>query len=154
MTISSRNEMSNVLKVTGNRTTYKPVELTDRSVFDDARHFYTVDELAEKYSVTKATLLDKHGEAFRAGKDAQMRKPRMILAQLFDELLDKPTLTEPTILEVNGVQKVFMPDLAGIRGLLEFHAKKYEGMGTKVIVEGQAVKYDAVASVPQIIEKP
>lgn len=144
MTISSRDGLSTALKVGGNRTTYQPLDMSDASVFDMARHWYTLDEIAATFNVSNNTVLDKHGDAFRSGKDNAMRKPRMLLDKIFEDFSD------PDI----NFARADCPTQHLLKAI-ELHGKKYEGLGQKTIVEHQnAGAYDKVESKPEIIERP
>lgn len=139
--------LSTSLKVTGNRTTYEPLELSDASVYDMARHWYTMDEIAERFSVTKQTLIDKHFDAFQRGKAEGFNKPRMLLNKILTDFLGEDG--EP----VNFAR----PDVPvhNLLKAIELHAKKYEGLGSKqTIVHEGKVSYDGVETKPVIIDKP
>lgn len=142
MSISSR---SNELKVTGNRTTYQPVVLSDASVFDMATHWYTLDEIADRFNVSKNTILEHHHQAFLDGKDQGMRKPRMLLDKILSDFAGE---------DINFAR----PDVPthNLLKAIEVHARKYEGYGQKTVVEhtGNAGTYDGVESKPIIIERP
>lgn len=145
MSISSREGLSTETKVTGNRTTYQPLAMSDASVHDMARHWYTLEEIAARFNVAENTVLSKHGEAFRAGKADGMQKPRMLLDNILKGFMELTPveLTRPDVPTHNLLKAI------------ELHAKKYEGLGSKqtVVHEGR-VGYDAVESKPVIIEKP
>jgi len=144
MSISSREGLSLETKVAPN-SKYKPLQMTDESVFDMARHWYTLEEIAERFSVAENTVLTHHGAAFREGKAQAKSLPRMLLSNIlkgFSELTPVE-LTRPDVPTHNLLKAI------------ELHAKKYEGLGAKttVVHEGK-VGYDAVESQPLIIEKP
>jgi hypothetical protein len=126
-------------------TNYKPKKMTDESVYDLARHYYTFDEICVYFSISSATLEALHGEAFREGKQNAMQKPRMLLNQILQDFANLPEGSFARAdIPVNNLLKA-----------IELHAKKYEGMGTKqTIVHEGIAKYDAVESVPIILEKP
>lgn len=125
-------------------TKYKPLEMTDDSVYEDARHFYTAEQIAERYNVTKKTLLDLHGDAFRAGKDSNERKPRMLINKIIDDFSDP---------EINFA-RVDVPTGTLLK-TLELRARLYDGLGTRTEVHHTGnVSYDAVESAPEIIERP
>ena len=126
-------------------TKYRPKEMTDSSVMDMARHYYTLAEIAEYFNVTGQTVLNLHGDAFREGKENAMRKPRMMLDRIISDFMALPegTLARGDI-PVNNLLKA-----------IELHAKKYEGLGSKqTIVHEGNLAYDKVESKPQIIERP
>lgn len=113
-------DYSTTVKVTGNRTTYKPKEMSDESVYDLARHYYTMEEICNYFKVTPQTLDSKHGEAFREGKQNAMQKPRIMLDRIISDFMNLPegVLARGDI-PVNNLLKA-----------IELHAKKYEGMGS------------------------
>ena len=119
--------------------------MTDDSVFDLARHYYTFEEICEYFKVTSQTLEEHHGEAFRDGKNNAMQKPRMLLNQILQDFSNLPegSFARGDI-PVNNLLKA-----------IELHAKKYEGMGSKqTIVHEGKLSYDKVESAPEIIERP
>lgn len=124
--LNSRPGLSTALKVSGNRTTYEPLQMTDESVFDLARHYYTMDEISALFGVSNNTLLALHGDAFRAGKHSAMQKPRMLLNKIFDDFAGGEfplNLARPDVPTHNLLKAI------------ELHAKKYEGLGsTQTIV--------------------
>lgn len=131
--------LSNILKVTGNRTTYNPLDMTDASVYDLARHYYTFHEICEMFNVTAVTLEEKHGEAFRAGKANAMMKPRMLLNKLFDDFLtDGLDFTNKDV----PVERLLKA--------IEIHARKYEGYGQ----EQKVTVSSAAPSISDIIFNP
>ena len=141
--LTSRDQ-SLTLKIRPN-SKYQPLQMTDESVYDMARHWYTLDEIADRFNVTKKALLEHHGDAFREGKAQGMQKPRMLL----DNILKGFAALEP--------EELARPDVPvhNLLKAIELHAKKYEGLGQKQVIEHQgAIKYDAVESVPEIIERP
>ncbi len=131
MTISTKPALSTSLKVSGNRTTYKALQLCDESVYDMARHYYTLDEIAERFSVSKQAILEHHGDAFHMGKDNASNKPRMLLNQLLDEYAAKTSLLD--MVEVAGPKgpKFMPPDNMTLIKALELKFKRFDGMGTK-----------------------
>lgn len=144
MNESAPDGLSLTIKVRPN-SKYMPVQMTDESVFDMARHWYTTAEIAARFNVTEKTLLEHHGHAFRLGKAEGMQKPRMLLDNIlkgFSEL--SPAELTRTDVPTHNLLKA-----------IELHAKKYEGLGSKqTIVHEGKVGYDAVESKPMIIEKP
>lgn len=121
MSISSRPELSNTQKVSGNRTTYKALVMSDESVYEMARHNYTQDEIATAFSVTRQTIMDLHGDAFNAGKNEAKLKPRVALMRViraFDELRDVDLCHKDVPVE-------------RLLKAIEIHARKYEGYGQK-----------------------
>jgi hypothetical protein len=127
-------------------STYKPLQISDEAVYDMAQHWYTAEEIADRFCISKPTLLAKWGDAFHAGKADGFGKPRMLLANILKGFsgLDPSELCRPDV-PVHNLLKA-----------IELHAKKYEGMGTRqtVVHEGLEKKYDLVESTPLIIEKP
>ena len=145
MPISSRPELSTCTKVSGNRTNYAPEQMTDASVYEKARHYYTVEEIAESFKVSAETVLHHHGDAFRLGKEQAKMKPRLLHGHMMDQMMGLD-YTDPKIAGTQGY-------LAA--KLIEMQWKKQEGYGQKTIVEHTGnVKYDSVESQPLIIEKP
>ena len=118
--MDKRPDLSSALKVTGNRTTYKPVQMTDESVYDLARHYYTVNEIADRFGVSNNTVLDLHGDAFREGKANAMQKPRMLLNKIFTDFSHEDLNFARPDVPTNNLLKA-----------IELHAKKYEGLGQK-----------------------
>lgn len=117
---------STAKKVSGNRTTYKALELSDAAVYDMARHWYTLEEIAARFSVTVQTILAKHGSAFQEGKANGMQKPRMLLDKIFTDFAESGhNFANPNT------------PVANLLKAIELHAKKYEGLGKeqKVTVE-------------------
>lgn len=126
-------------------TKYKPIEMTDESVYDMAYMFYTAEQIAERFNVAKQTVLKLHGEAFNAGKDCHARKPRMLLNKILDDFSDP---------EINFA-RMDVPTGTLIKAI-ELRAKLYEGFGQKTEIHhtGNVPGYDAVESKPTIIERP
>ena len=125
-------------------TKYKPLELSDESVYDDARHFYTLEEIADRYNVSISTVRSLHGEAFQAGKDNSSTLPRILLAKIFKDFSDP---------EIN-FSRMDVPTGTLLKAI-ELHGKKYEGMGMKTEVHHTGkIAYDGVESAPEIIERP
>lgn len=138
--------MTNELEIkVAPQSKYRAKEMTDESVRDLARHYYTFVEICEYFKVAPATLETHHGEAFRDGKQSAMQKPRMLLDRILSDFAALPegTLSRADI-PVNVLLKA-----------IELHAKKYEGMGSKqTIVHEGKLHYDTVESIPEIIERP
>lgn len=164
-TINSRpigkNDLSQGLKdvvtVSGNRTNYAPLQMTDKTVFELAQHYHTLQEIADYFSVNIDTVQAHHGEAFKAGKAAAKTLPRFIMHRYFQEINAKESLTALDVLDLGEGKLKYVPavDLMALKGMMELHAKKYEGMGSKTEVHHTgAVAYDAVESQPMIIERP
>lgn len=72
------------VKVSGNRTNYEPLELTDEAVEDLARHYYSMEEIAARFSVHMDFIREKHLEAFHRGKDNVFKKSRMMLDRVVE----------------------------------------------------------------------
>jgi hypothetical protein len=119
----TKESLSTVVKVSGNRTNYTPLELNDESVYDMARHYYTLAQIAERFKVTGATILSYHGEAFNKGKDEAFNKPRMLLNKIFDDFSGEMNFSRTDVPTGNLLKAI------------ELHARKYEGMGNKQEVE-------------------
>lgn len=116
---------------TANQSRYKPKEMTDESVYDLARHYYTFEEICKYFNVAPHTLEAHHGEAFREGKNNAMQKPRMLLNRILSDFAALPegTFTR-TDIPVNNLLKA-----------IELHAKKYEGMGqVQTVITTQETK--------------
>lgn len=146
MGISSRPALSTSTKVSGNRTNYAPLAMSDESVYDMAVHWYTVEEIAERFGVTNDTVMNLHGDAFKLGKAEHSMKPRVLHGQMLDQMMGLD-YTDPKIAGTQGY-------LAA--KLIEMQWKKQEGYGQKQIIEhrGDAKGYDKVESQPEIIERP
>lgn len=134
---NAKTGLSTEIKVGGNRTTYKPVEMTDASVYDLARHWYTIEEISDRFNVSVNTVLGKHGVAFREGKADGMKKPRMLL----DNILKGFAQLSPTDLA--------RPDVPvhNLLKAIELHAKKYEGMGSKQTIITQTEEKPSVSDI-------
>ena len=145
MSTSSRKDLSTALKITGNNTRYKPLVMSDESVYDMARHYYTIEEISKRFGgISIKTLLEKHGEAFYAGRDNAMNKPRMLLNKIFDDFSHEDLNFARPDVPVHNLLKA-----------IDTHARKYEGMGSKSEVTVHSnVPYDKIESVPNIIERP
>lgn len=126
-------------------TKYRPIEMTDESVYDFATMYYTAEQIAERFGVSKTTLLALHGEAFNAGRDNCSQKPRQLLAKIFRDFSADDINFARVDVPTNTLLKA-----------IELHAKKYEGLGQKTEVHhtGNVPGYDKVESAPQIIERP
>ena len=77
MTLSSRGP--------GQYAKFRPIEICDESVYDMANHWYTADEIAERFNTTTKTVLEKYGTAFREGKAAGKQLPRMMLRKVISD---------------------------------------------------------------------
>jgi hypothetical protein len=110
------------------QTRYKPKEMTDDSVMDLAKHYYTLAEIAEYFNVSGDTVLNHHGDAFREGKNNAMQKPRMMLNRIISDFAALPegVLARGDI-PVNNLLKA-----------IELHAKKYEGLGSTQTIINKA----------------
>ena len=108
-----------------NQSKYRPKEMTDESVYDLARHYYTFEEICKYFNVAPHTLESLHGEAFREGKQNAMQKPRMLLNRILEDFANLPEGNFARAdIPVNTLLKA-----------IELHAKKYEGMGqTQTII--------------------
>lgn len=121
MSISSRPELSTCIKVSGNRTNYAPLDMTDDSVYDLAVHWYTAEEIAETFNVSAETVLALHGDAFRMGKANHSKKPRILHGQMTDACLAQD-FNDPKIAAIYGQ--------LGTK-LIEMQWRKQEGYGQK-----------------------
>lgn len=131
-------------KVTKGCTTYEPLAMTDFSVFNLAQHYYTATEIAARFKVSETTLMKHHGEAFNAGRDDVMQKPRMLLNKIFKDFEDAA---------INFAN----PDapMTTLLAAMKLHAQKYEGLGSKTEVHHTGVEsYDKVQTKPKIVERP
>lgn len=100
-------------------TRYSPLEMSDRSVYEMAQHYYTADEIAKTFKVSLETMMKHHGDAFNAGKTEAHQKPRMLMNRMFEEFAELgPGAFTDSKVPVHNLLK-----------LMELHAKKYEGMG-------------------------
>ena len=148
LTLSWREQMERDPSIKINlatQTRYKPKEMTDESVYDLARHYYTVAEISAYFNVSDDTVLNLHGEAFREGKQNAMQKPRMMLDRIISDFAALPEgVLARSDIPVNNLLKA-----------IELHAKKYEGLGSKqTIVHESNLSYDKVESKPIVIERP
>lgn len=142
--INSRPNLSTSPKVEHPNSKYKPLEMSDESVYELARHYFTAAEIAERFCTTKETVMKVHGEAFNLGKANAMQKPRMLLNKIFDDFMGEDLNFARSDVPTGTLLKA-----------IELHAKKYENLGQKIIIESSdKTKYDAVTSAPEIIEKP
>ena len=126
-------------------TKYRPKEMTDASVYDLARHYYTFQEICEYFKVTSQTLESLHGEAFREGKQNAMQKPRMLLNRILDDFAALPEGNfARSDIPVNTLLKA-----------IELHAKKYEGLGqTQTIITKETLPSVSDISFVPLIQDP
>lgn len=113
--------LSTATKVTGNRTTYEPMQMSDKTVYDMALHNFTIREIADHFHVTQHTVISHHGAAFDAGKHEAKIKPRIALRRIinaFDALTDNDLLHKDVPVE-------------RLLKAIELHAKKHENLGQK-----------------------
>jgi len=145
MTISTKSGLSLAPKVDALRSKYKPMELCDDSVYDLAKHNYTLEQIAERFSVSTATIKSLHGDAFHLGKDESGYKPRLLMARFWDHF-DDPDLNFANPANAKSVQNFLKAQ--------ELHARKYEGMGTKseVTHKGENVDPSQFKFVPLTLE--
>ena len=121
-------------------TNYKPKAMSDASVYDLAKHYYTFEEICKYFNISGATLETLHGEAFREGKNNAMQKPRMLLNRILDDFASLPDGTfARSDIPVNNLLKA-----------IELHAKKYEGMGQQqsVVVTTEKPSVSDIRFVP------
>ena len=115
-------ELSTVQKVepAGSRNSkYKPMVLCDESVFNMAQHYYTAEEIAERFSISRVTLMAHHGDAFRAGKDDARNLPRMMLRRVLNDF---------SSLEDGVFTRQDMPTNTLLKAI-ELNARMHEGLG-------------------------
>lgn len=145
MTITSRPPLDTSQKIsTANSTKYKPLGLSDESVYHFAQHYYTAEEIAERFNISRRTLLDLHGDAFNKGKDEAKNLPRFALQKVIKDFMRDP--------DQNLAQ---LPNTAVLLKAIEIHARKYEGYGqTQTINHVGGPAYDGVETAPIIIERP
>ena len=116
---------------------YKPKQMTDESVFDLARHYYTFQEICEYFNVASQTLEAHHGEAFREGKQNAMQKPRMLLDRI---------LTDFANLELGTLARNDVPTGTLLKAI-ELHARKYEGLGSTQTVISKTESAPSVSDI-------
>jgi hypothetical protein len=109
--------------------------MSDASVYEKARHFFTVSEIAKSFNVTEDTVLAHHGEAFRLGKAEHLQKPRILLNKMMDDLANID-LSDP-----KSVQQGVL-----LAKLIEMQWKKNEGYGQQINIV-QAVEKPSIAEV-------
>jgi hypothetical protein len=145
MTIDTRPGEESKQKITASTNSkYSPLRMSDESVFDMARHWYTLDEVAERFNVDRNTVSKLHGDAYAKGKAEGFNKPRMLLNKILSDFGD-------------GDLNFANPDapMGVLLKAIELHARKYEGLGSKqTIVHEGKMTYDGVESRVEIIEKP
>lgn len=112
------------------QTEYKPKAMTDASVYDLARHYYTFEEICKYFNISGGTLEALHGEAFREGKNNAMQKPRMLLNRILDDFAS---------LETGTFARSDIP-IGNLLKAIELHARKHEGMGQQQTVTVQTEK--------------
>lgn len=144
-----RPDLSTEQKVGGNRTTYKPLVMSDASVYEMATHNFTVDEVADAFSVSRNTVLDLHGDAYNKGRNEAKLKPRIALRRIINafDLLSETDLLQKDV----PVERLLKA--------LELHARKYEGLGQKqevqhtfTPVDPSQVKFNDLT--PENVEQP
>ena len=121
MTFNSR-ELSTAQKVesAGSRNAkYRPLVLSDESVYNMAQHNYTIEEIAERFNITRNTLMEHHGDAFHAGKDDARNLPRIMLRRVINDFM---------ALEDGMFVRTDVPTNTLLKAI-ELHARKYEGLG-------------------------
>jgi hypothetical protein len=118
---SSRDEMDDTQKINPRQSgKYQPLPMTDESVYNLAQHYYTAEEIAERFRVTRETLLKLHGEAYNKGKDEAFQKPRMLLGRIFKAF---------DMLEDSDFARGDVP-VNNLLNAIKLHAQKYEGLGS------------------------
>lgn len=144
-----RPTLSSTQKISGNRTRYEPLVMSDESVYNMAAHNYTQEEIADAFKITRNALMDLHGDAFNAGKNEAKMMPRVQLARVFKAA---------AMLEDNDI---LHKDVAFERVLkaIELHFRKYEGLGQKqevqhtfTPVDPSQVKFNDLT--PENVEQP
>lgn len=86
--IRSGNDFDDTKKVSHFSLTYAPCDMSDASVFELAKHYFTLEEISEFFNTSIKTIKKLHNDAFLAGKRAALQKPRMLLAKVFDDYSD------------------------------------------------------------------
>lgn len=94
--------------------------MSDESVYHFASHYYTCEEIAERFNVSRNTVMALHGDAFNKGKDDAKNLPRFALQKVINDFLVDP-----------NVNLAALPNTAVLLKAIELHARKYEGLGTK-----------------------
>lgn len=117
MAINTR-ELSLTQKVAPN-SKYQPMTLCDANVHHLAQHNYTAEEIAERFNVTRKTLMEHHGDAFHAGKDEARNLPRIMLRRIINDF---------AALEEGMFTRQDVPTGTLLKAI-ELHARKYEGLG-------------------------
>ena len=128
--------LTTTVKVGNSYSDYEPLEMTDESIYDMARHWYTVLEIAERFNVTEKTIMHHHGDAFKLGKHHGMQKPRMLLNKIMSDFDDQ---------EINFSRQDVPTNT--LLNAVKLHAQLYQGLGsTQTIV----TKTDEKPSVSEI----
>lgn len=140
MTISTKSGLSCAPKELRSVSKYAALEMSDDSVYDLARHYYTLEEIAERFSVSTATVKMHHSDAFHKGKDQASRKPRMLLDKIFRDFEEA---------EVNFAN-ADVP-MQTLLAAMKLHAQKYEGLGK---TEAPIIHIDSKPSVSDITFTP
>lgn len=101
-------------------TKYQPMVLSDDTVYHMAQHYYTLEEIAERFKVTRNVITELHGDAYNKGKDEAFQKPRMLLNRIFKafDMLDDGDFARNDV-PVNNLLNA-----------IKLHAQKYEGLGS------------------------
>lgn len=83
-------ELSDVIKMQPDnpKSSYVPLHLCDKAVYQMASHFFTAREIAEAFNVDEKTVLAHHGEAFRKGKLFHQMKPRILLDKMITDIMN------------------------------------------------------------------
>lgn len=119
-----KNELDATEKTVGKPTKYSPLVMSDASVYDMARHWYTAAEISEAFQITEKTLMAKHGDAFKLGKYHGMQKPRMLLNKILSDFSQE---------EIN-FSRQDVPT-GTLLNAMKLHAQLYQGLGsTQTIV--------------------
>lgn len=119
MALTSRPILDTTQKVNPNQAKrYSPLVLSDETVYDMAAHNYTMEQIAERFGVTRKTVIDLHLAAYNAGKDEATNLPRKALAKVIGDFMSDPS-----------VNLAALPNTSVLLKAIEIHARKYEGYG-------------------------
>ena len=111
--------LETTVKVGNTNSKYSPLQMSDETVYDMARHWYTVLEIAERFNVTEKTIMHHHGDAFKLGKYHGMQKPRMLLNKILSDFGDN---------EIN-FSRQDVPT-GTLLNAMKLHAQLYQGLGS------------------------
>lgn len=152
MTISTlkvKPPLSTSPNVPGNRSKYRPVELSEDTVFELAGTM-TQLEIADLFMVSDVHIAEKYSNAYRAGRAAVKQKRRNQLGELIDRLAQDMTAADPD--EHYDHRNRFTKTDQLIFALTQWQ-KAYDPVPKEVIEEDKD-SFDGVESKPKILEKP